>query len=629
MYKKSLFAIAALAVLSNSSLATEQLGDVVITAKSNKGVFDTAGSFNVITQQQIKEAHATSIQDLLSKTAGVSLLTNGSGRQELSLRGLDGNFTMVLIDGKEVSNIDRQITNGDFGFAMISLDMIEKIEIGKGPMSTLYGSGALGGVINIITKKPTDKLSGGVDFVFGTPSGKGGNEQNVSANLRGKVNDTFSFVLSGSNKNSAIIPNKEDSTETDFEGREITSVNMDGIITIDDTQQVTLSYLQSSDDRDEVGKEKYYENDNKQYTINYSKYFENVILDMKAYRTQTDSHTTFSNGFKHELVDDTFNIESKIDMFENHFVVLGAEAKKYDYKQTKDSSASPDFDKDATQKSFYIQDDIDLKDDLTLTLGLRYDNHENYDSEVSPKAYLMYKLSENSRIKGGYAEGYLAPTISQGTSEYQAIRNPAGPVNLIFNGNDDLKAQTGKTYELAYEYQKDNFGLKTTVFYNDIKNFIDSVKLSQVMFTSTYEYQNINNVNTKGIEVELSQVDLLQDLDFNMAYTYLSTENEDTNKELNMRPKHKINAQLSYLLPYDVNSFLKYELYGTQYNVEEDVQLGSYSTFDLGFTKQLSKNFSTKVGVNNLFNKEINSESDGYGFQIRPRLFYVGLSYKF
>lgn len=633
MKKELILKIALSTVLATSLYSAESLDDVIVTAKTNSNSLDTAGTFTVITKKDIEESHATNVQDLLEESTGISLTTSGDGRKKVSVRGLDDTFTLILIDGKKVSNVDAQISYGDFAFEFISLDMIEKIEIGKGPMSTLYGSGAIGGVINIITKQPTKELSGSINVSGGAPSGEGGSETNFSANVSRKVTDDLSLGFTASKKKTAIIADKNNSTDTLFEGRDVQNIGVNAKYNLDETQTLSASFLKSSDTRDTVDQDSYYETDNKQYSLDYNKNFENVTLDLKAYRTETDTKTTFSNGFKHELVNDTISSEAKLDLLKDHFILAGLEAKQDTYERTTDDRTGI-FDKKVKQYATYIQDDISLTDKTTLTLGARYDKHEDYDAEISPKAYLSYKLTKNSRIKGGYAEGFLAPTISQGTSEYQAIMKPGGPT-LIFNGNSDLKAQTGKTYELAYEYDDNDLLFKSTLFYNDIKDFIDNKELSRGFvpgtgFVITHEYQNVSNAKTKGIEIEVAKKDIfLDDLNASIGYTYTDTENEDTNKELNMKPKHKINAKIDYLFPLAIKTTLKYELYGTQYNEDEDKDLGSYSLVDFGLSKKFSKNITMKAGIDNLFNKEIDNSDDAYNYQVRPRFYYVGLNYQF
>lgn len=643
MKKNSLVSIALSAILASSAYGVDKIEDIVVTSKSKKEVLDVAGSSSIITAEDIKRMNASTIEEILEEVVGLNAGVNDSsisGRKTISIRGLDSKNSLILIDGRRVSGTDAQIGHSDFQYSWLPIDAIERIEVVRGPMSSLYGSKALGGVINIITKQPKDKIESSLDIEGGkTSHSRGGDERSMSFTSGGKVNDSFSYTIFAEKKKKEITDEPDDDAATEHEGKNISNIMLNTWFNIDDTSKLTLSALQSKEIRSTNDYDEYYDIKKNHYSIAYDKDFNDFALRLNYYKTKSDSHPERFE-YTHKLEDDVFNAEVIIDSIKNNYIIVGAEYRKEGYKKIYDESSksSGNFENEIDYKSVFIQDEIDLRDDLILTIGTRYDKHENFGAEISPKAYLVYKIDENSRLKGGYGHGFSAPTVTQSSDSYQFRNYYAGHG---FDGNSDLKPESSDSYELSYEYDNNDITFKSTVFYNDVTDLIDTTatgtEANAVCATWMFgpcpfpdpitiqQYDNIDKATTKGLELEFSKDNVLPGLDFDMNYTYLKTKDKGTGKELKLKPVHKINTKLSYLLPYDINSTLRYKYTGKQKDSDYE-QLGAYSTYAIQFSKEFRSGITLRTGVENIGNKQL---ADDYDYQIRSRYYYVGVNYKF
>lgn len=147
--------------------ATDDGETMVVTASAiEQNLKDAPASISVITQQDLQRRPVQNLKDVLKEVPGVQLTNEGDNRKGVSIRGLDSSYTLILIDGKRVNSRNAVFRHNDFDLNWIPVDAIERIEVVRGPMSSLYGSDALGGVVNIITKKIGQKWHGSVTVDF-------------------------------------------------------------------------------------------------------------------------------------------------------------------------------------------------------------------------------------------------------------------------------------------------------------------------------------------------------------------------------------------------------------------------------------------------------------------------------
>lgn len=626
------------ALLISSVFSSEDLTNVVVSAKTQNSALDTAGSFSIITEDDIKKTGASSIKEVLEGVVGVNMGVNNAsinGRQSISIRGTDSKDTLILVDGERISGSDAQIGHSDFQYNWIPVNAISKIEVIRGPMSSLYGSRAIGGIINIITKKPKGDFEGEISIEGGGESSRHrGSNGDFQANAGGSVTDKLSVFGFAQVKEQDL--SSEDSN-TAIEGKSIRNAMIKAIYEIDKTQEISAFAIYGEEKRKTTTYDEYYDIDKEHYSLGYKKDWDDVTLRLKAYTNISDSHTD-EFDYTHEMQDDTLNSELDIAYFDNHFIVLGAEYRNEEYRKRYDNAAddaSKGFKEDIDYKSFYFQDEIAIGDDLILTLGGRYDDHERFSGEFSPKANIVYKLSDNSRIKAGYGHGFSAPTVTQISDEYEVFipTDFTGFPFLAtrFHGNDDLEPETSDTYELSFEYEKGTLSYSATVFHTDFEDLIDTQVYATVMempfLVSQSQYVNIGKAEINGVELEFTKNQLINNLDLSLNYTFLDTENKDTNEDLANRPDHTANLKLTTILPWEIGSTLRVNYVGEQEASDGDT-IDDYATVGLQFSKIFMEDLTLRAGAENLGN--VTSIGDGVNkYTIRGRYIYGRISYKF
>jgi len=679
MKTKILISVAASTMLMYTAVAEEVLDSVVVTTKTNTAEKDTAGSVSIVTSKDITRMNAMSLRDALRDVPGLDLGTNDSsisGRRNVSIRGSSSDHILILVDGKKVSGSDGQIGHSDFQYNWVPMSSISKIEVLKGPMSSIYGSQALGGVINIITKKFTSEtyettvavdrpivvsneknfeaatsevlpietkqlsknFEGSLDLMGGT--GNDGQETKAALNLAGKISDKLTMSLfvekqdreaaKGEFVTSQTRQGPVTAQETKLEGKDITTGLLKMNYAIDDTQELSATYGAGKEEREKINNVLYYDMDRTNYSVGYSKKFESVTLDAQYYVTDSDSHiNTFKNNYTHNMTDSVGKIDAQIAIFDNHYIAMGYEYKKEEYDKDYDSSEKDEksgFENAVVTNAFYVQDEISVGESLSVTLGTRFDDHEKFGNHISPTASFVYKIGDTHRLKASYGEGFKAPTLTQGSSSYVVSRGPTH----TFQGNDDLKPETSKSFEMTYGYYGDKTTFIVTGFKTDIEDLITTKRTNGILL-----YSNLESVNMQGVEVEyayqFSDVTSLKG-----SYTYLDTEDETTGRAIEGKPEGKAKLSLHTELPYAIQSTLRVNYTGEQdFSVttgrgpSAKTTYGKYDAFttvDVQFSKAVTDNFSVRLGVDNLTDTEMD---DDKLYEIRGRFAYLGLNYKF
>lgn len=629
MYKQSLFTSIALTIITTTSFGqtneeATKLDDVIITAKSDKSIDDISSSVTVITAEEIAKMNATSIKDILVRQAGIIESVNQSplnGRKGISIRGLDPSYSLILIDGKRISPTDGYVGHSDFQYSWVPIDMIERIEVIKGPKSSIYGSQAIGGVINIITKKDNKKLLyGEIDAQTGFSSAKkGGDEKNISANIGGKITDNLSIFLGGNKYKRDYTVGSEVTgfDHTYMEGIDNENGNIKLSYNLDDTQSIYASYLKGEETRILEDFPKYYNLKRDLYNIGYTKSFENVSFDIDYAKAKLDSRYSggSSSMFNYitKLTNDSLKGEAKVTALKNNYIVFGAETSKETHDRDYPMTGQSKWNYESKTNAYYIQDEIEISD-FIFTLGGRYDDNEKYGNEFSPNIGAVYKIDENQRLKLNYGEGFKAPLLTQGSSGYNTMG---------IWGNDNLRAETSKSYELAYEFYGQDTVFKAAVFKTDLENMIKSEGGHGGVGS---KYVNVAEAETKGFELSIDY-DITENHLLNANYTYVKTENKQTKNDLTYKPENTFNIGLTSKFGYGIQSYISANYLGEQYTDEANTQkVGGYTILNAQISKEISKNLSARIGIDNIADKDF---EDADPYVLKRRLSYVGLNYKF
>ena len=661
-------AITSLTLVQNS-FANSSLEEVMVTTatKTEKNIEGVSASIIVITEEEIQKTGASTLDKILEKVPSINAQygrfphPSASSKASISLRGMGANGTLILVDGKRLSGE----TESPYEMTRITASMIERIEIVKGSMSTLYGSDAIGGVINIITKK-VDKNVSTLDLKYGSNGDGDAVNKNVNFTNRGSVDklrykintsidDTTPYKINKSYTQQAINP----SSGADLNGNSLDNISGNYDVTYKDeatvktigtrleydfsdnfTAGLDLSYFTEDREGQYLGNTSAtsgglitntpVNSEDKNRRIDISSDFKYLINDdlsmnTKVYRSYykkrnyTDPLTfdgATNTKFSANVTIDTLESDLTYILNDSNIITTGLEYRK----ETRDSGAiNPDasssefITKVVNYKSLFIQDEIEISDTLNAIIGTRYDNISNADNKITLQAGLVKEIAEDTSIRANYAQGYRTPDIAElyVVSMYYkgAKRYGSEVINTIKTESYDLKPEQSQTFELSLSNKYENLSSVFTIFNNKVKDKIDLVSYNDSSSsTKYYTSENIDQVDIKGAEVSFDY-DLNKDIDLGLNATYLKTEDESTGKELTYTPDISASFSVNYKITNDLNTNLMLRYIGEQYsNSTNTEQTNNYTLVDLVAQYQINKNIEYYLGVDNIFNKEVDEE---------------------
>ncbi len=461
------------------------LEEVVVTAtRLEESVKESTSSMVVIKGDEMKRMNIEFITDVLRKIPELSLVQNGGAGKVavVLLRGGKAAHTLVMIDGVKVNSS----TTGSFDFSGVNTDDIERIEIVKGPQSTFYGSEAIAGVINIITKKGVGKPE--VDLSF--ESGSYGTYK-PSLTISGG-NKEFDYRLTSSYFSTDGISSAKEGSEIDG----YRNVYISGKFGIRPSEKIELELMgQYYYDRNELDDFDFFTRravDN----LNFIQHGNHYLLSGKGKfylfdiweQILTLSTVSDSLKFRDPIVAvnnadistriDTIDWQHNFSLSDIYTLTAGAEYRK----ETGENKEN--FDKSIENKASYFNNKLKLfKEDLVLNAGLRYDDHETSKSKATYRIGAIYTIRPIAlRIKGSYGTGFRAPALNE--------------LFFPFYGNLNLEPEETTSWEIGLEkdFFSDRLFMSLIYFDQEYKNLIDTDPL-------TFTAENIAKAEVKGIEV--------------------------------------------------------------------------------------------------------------------------------
>lgn len=638
-----------LAALPALALADEpiELSTMVVSAtQTEHSELSAPASVSVITREQLAERQISNLADAIDDMPGININPSTTyGRKEIKIRGMDSDYTLLLVNGRRINSRDALSSSygNDFDLSAIPAVAIERIEVIRGPMSSLYGADAIGGVVNVILRKPTNETEAAVEYTYSQPrEGDNGDTHKVGAYTSGAlIEDTLlaNLILEGRDQ---AAWQSEQSTNPNTDSRErqkIGSVLSNLTWLLNEQQDLTLDLSYNEDERDALWNNSGFSTPRNQqelkrttlglthegrwdgFTSRARYYYENVDL-------MDDSELTVdANGGVIGDIDQTnHTIDGQLtSLLGNHLLTGGAEYRITELEHNLNLQGG---DVKVDQSAAYLQDEIALGD-LNLTLSGRVDNHDVYGTEFSPRAYAVYNLTDNWVIKGGAGKAFKAPSIAQSDENYAVV---ACRGMCVVTGNPDLKPETSVSYEVGTLYEADRWDAGITLFYNDIEDMIVSDQWNRAIgYTpSVMTYSNISNATIQGVEL-MSGVELADSLDLTGNYTLVDATDEETNEELVQTPQHTANARLQWQATRVLNTFASYQYTGSQQlaipgigNTKSD----AFHTLDLGGNVQATRNLGFKFGVTNVTDTERDDVASSVDTILMGRTAYVGVSYQ-
>ncbi|WP_032881341.1 TonB-dependent receptor [Acinetobacter sp. WC-323] len=646
-----------------------QLEKIVVTASSQAvDVKDAPASISVITRDDIEKQPVASIGDLLSKVPGVTggISPNGDG-SKIKLRGLPDNYTLILIDGKRIGSSRDTNYRPDLGrqdLNWITPEMIERIEVVRGPMSSLYGSDAMGGVINIITRKIPDKWGGSLtrNYTVPTASGDLGHTDQMGVMVTGPLTENLGLRLTAGRTEREADQNIKAGQGTSGYIDE----NYNALLNyrINDKHQVAVEAGISTQKNkagfgEVVGRggviregEVAWGPDDLEhhtYSISHDGDWGFGKSKLSAYYNDYDSSNESGIAKSNEtIIEGNLNIPFNT-LFE-HTLTIGGQWKKNELTNTQTIGTLPEGSWDGQKYSdptvdnktwaIFLEDNISLLDNLNLTVGNRLDHDDKYGSHHSPRAYLVYHPFNDFTIKGGVAKGFRAPSLKETTPGAATFSRGNGCSSLIplgyvsggcyMAGNPNLKPEESTNYEINLNYNGFNSDLGLTYFHTDFKDKIDYAPLAEINGRWYTRNENIGKARTRGLEL-VANFPITDTVNWNNNMTYFfEAKNLDTGKELITTPKITVNSALNWK-PTDALALeFNARHLGKQYfgdKVTTSSLQKPHTIFGVSANYDYNDNLTFRTGINNLFDKNLSNGSDSYLVE-RQRAF-VGITVKY
>ena len=666
-----------LALLWFSPLQAEEveLEPVVFTAtKTEKKLENVPAVVTVIGRDEIETIPARTAGDLLADLPGVyAHEPQGAGLvtpQSVAMRGIGfpGN-TLVLLDGQRVNT-----PFTDYAYlTTIPVRAIERVEVIRGPFSSLYGSSAGGGVINFITK------DGGAE-TYAEPWAKAGNFGRIDygADL-GISRDNFSLGLFFDHKtvdNYFLYDDQGfDDTNYDYDHDRLhakltgqlgekTDISLSGGLITGETgfgigenvnenleQDISKPYLNFQadtriNDRLNLRAQLDWLRSDHEY---HGETLENVTMVnvgppppappvMVPQFDYTDSvNDTESDRYRADVSGNFSFTDSRILTMGAEVIYTAAEKAIRDAATGElinvQGRSGKHTDEDDTLLSLYGQYDWMFLEDFELVLGGRYDDYDSYGEEFSPKATLRWEYMTGGQIKLSAGKGFKAPNLNQLYASPWSI----APF-IVYQGNPDLEAETMWSYELSLEQRAVNNRLffRVTPYYTEAENFIDSIRYPDPLNPGgqIMQPENVDDVEITGVDVEISY-DVTDPVTLFANYNYNETRDKETDDILDGYPRNSgaLGARFRHAVTEEIRVFGSYSArYRDEYtttswaNPPETENVGNYwfhtASFGLGYKDMISLD----VDAYNLFDRRTETDIDRY----LPEFNYqVSLSYQY
>ena len=613
---------------------------VVTATKTANSVAEAPASMSVITAEDIQAQPGMALNDMVEQAVGVESRKEGgrAGRETISIRGMDSDYTLIMVNGRKMNSSNAIVRGNDFDLSTIPKENIERIEIIRGPMSALYGSEALGGVVNIITRLPDNQWRSTVSTDLSTPAdGDGGEQGMIGLNTGGALVADQLYLNLAVNKSDrkAWTPwNGDNQKATAREERD--TLGLAGTLNwyINDVHSLDFDLNYSDDRRDGlIRSSKGLTPTNQEvkrhsFAITHNAAWAAGDSQLRLYREEVEiSEKDFDTDTRDEVTETTLTLDGSFSTeLGAHRLTIGGEVRKSELENQRDLPTIGS--EKVTQEAFYVQDEWQLAQDWTLTYGTRVDHHETFGTEVSPRAYLVHNLTDNLTIKGGVGTAFKAPSLLQLNSDY-GLSSCKGTCQLT--GNPDLQPETSTSYELAANYRQNNWEVEAALFRNDVKDLIDR-DLDNVVGTTSgglpiYTYKNINKARIQGVELG-GRIALSKALTLSGDLTFTDAKDQDTDQLLNERPRQTASVKLNWKATDRLNAFVRASYTGDQ-QLNETVEEQGYALLDIGTTYDVTDSTKLRGGISNVGNKGLSLAAEQLGYSEDPRTFYIGVTTTF
>ena len=628
---------------------TTRADEIVVTASGGREqqVKNAPASISVLTREDLDRLPYREVTDALLEIPGVTVTPGEGNSRDISIRGMAPQYTLILVDGKRLSSRETRTNGGNIseGGQLPPLEAIERIEVVRGPMSSLYGSDAMGGVVNIITRRIAKTWRGSArvngTMQFGSDYGNVGDGNFY---LSGPIAGSVGIQLQGAATRRAedrVIggsPERQDESLAGKIGwnagpdhsflaelgyyRQTVTTTAGKTVATSATVPVGTETIQSQ--RRAVGSishsgrwgfatsESYLQLEDAK-SIQDGKQIKNLV-GQSIWMVPLPSNSLSVGAFyRHEDLTDTVGN-----------LLAGS---------TRDGARR-------RQMALFAENELTLLTGLRLTGGLRMDDDQQYGTHWTPRIYGVWEIDRAFTLKGGYSQGFRAPNLRQTLADWgQSSRG-----GTIY-GNPDLSPETSRTVEAGLLYDGGAVQASLTAYDTRFNDKITRVTCLVANAWCTGEplssigrppttYVNVDRAKVRGIEATVD-VPLTRTLRLNATGTLTDSEQlsgANIGAALNDTPKQQASASLNWRPNTRFSGYVRGIFRGEEAITEAQISgnatvAPSYTTVDIGASYRMTRRFTLHGGVMNLFDKRLTFER--FGYVIDPARVWMGIAARF
>lgn len=558
--------------------------DVVITAsRIPQSLENVVADVSVIERDEIEHAGLSTLVELLRTQPGVEIESNGGfgATSNVHLRGTSSQSVVILVDGMRMGSA----TNGTTALEQISPEQIERIEIVRGPASSLYGSEAIGGVIQIFTRRGTDKPHFSAYLGYGSY-----NTREAAGSFSGKINDT-SFALTASSQTTDGFSSLNTNSGRDADDDAYRNLSVSGNIvqTLAEGHDLGLQFFRSEGHGNFDGNNFAAYQDTRQHSFaltSNNRILSNWLSHIKVGESMDDLHSVGSFG--------TSNIRTYQRQYswQNDFVLpLGTLTMAYDRLEDHVVSDTA-FSKSRRSNNGWLASYVLEQGPHALHAGIRRDDNSQFGQHNTGNIGYGYKLNEFWRVAGSVGTAYRAPTFNDLYWPFQDFG-----WGFTYQGNPDLKPETSRNREISVSYDQGHHRVTATAFRNEVDDLLVGSQGLAADFPVNVGSATINGL-TLAYEGWFGNYHMRANADFQ------SPKNDDTDKWLVRRARQHASVWLGKSLGnLDVGGELIVS--GQRYNdADNQFKLDGYAVVNLTAAYKLADDWALNARVNNLFDRE-------------------------
>lgn len=618
---------------------------------------EAPATISVVNEKELNTRSNQNVTEALREMPGV-LVGNGHGSLatgDVQMRGMDSTYTSYMVNGiKQATRESRPYGHhiGTEAAFMPPIAAIERIEVIRGPMSSLYGSDSIGGVVNVITKK-----------AYNLETWTGVLENNYFLQEKseyGNTNQTNAFLMGpiipgklGVSVAADYLDRRDDDSQSDERFVKHEAGNLDATIAMSptDTQLWDLNVTKGNQEKSHNNKQWYWGFDRDAASLSQHAWYGDDLLEVKNYISYEKAKTEYRvPGMSSQFIEQR-NVEANsANTFSlgDHKLTLGANWTRNELDDTfgiEDKEApgvTPVSKITRNGWALFAEDAWMMVPDFTLTTSARLDHDSYFGYHVTPKLYGNWTIDENWALKGGVSAGYKKPDLRENNEGFTSVygRYPYSEISI---GNDDLKPEQSVNTEMGVYWQQDALALDATLFYTKFKDKISDKTICTQTATqkcqyngyvaeSVFQYFNVSDAEIYGIELN-GDWQVTASLRANANYTYTHSEQKSGDYKgyaLSDFPTSMANVSLTWNVLNDLELWTKSSWRSNSPDIGKSSSTEAYALVDLGARYHLNKNITLMTGINNLFDANpIYTTTYNQSALLEGRRYNLGARYEF